>query len=97
MFHVLVHIIFSREHWSRIAYTNPLERLNGEVKRRPDVVGLKTARFQVPNDRAVVRPVGALILQQNDEGGAVSPRSISLESLGTLRDDPVLRLAAVVA
>ena len=73
--------------WRRIS-TNPLERLNGEIKRRSDVVGT------FPNDRAVVRLVGALMLEQNDEW-AVSRRYMSLESLSVLRDDPVLRLPAV--
>jgi putative transposase len=85
---VLVYMSFPREHWPQIASTNPLERLNGEVKRRSDVVGI------FPNDKAVVRLVGALMLEQNDEW-TVSRRYMSLESLNTLSDDPVLRLPAV--
>jgi putative transposase len=87
---VLVYMSFPREHWAQIASTNPLERLNGEIKRRADVVGI------FPNDRAVVRLVGALMLEQNDEW-AVSRRYMSLESLSTLSDDPVRRLSAVSA
>jgi len=87
---VLAYMTFPREHWSQIASTNPLERLNGEIKRRADVVGI------FPNDRAVVRLVGALMLEQNDEW-AVSRRYMSLESLAALGDDPVLRLPAVAA
>ena len=85
---VLAYMSFPREHWAQIASTNPLERLNGEVKRRSDVVGI------FPNDRAVLRLVGALMLEQNDEW-AVSRRYMSLESLSVLSDDPVLRLPAV--
>jgi putative transposase len=85
---VLVYMSFPREHWPQIASTNPLERLNGEVKRRSDVVGI------FPNDRAVVRLVGALMLEQNDEW-TVSRRYMSLESLSALSDDPVLRLPAL--
>ena len=85
---VLAYMTFPREHWPQIASTNPLERLNGEIKRRADVVGI------FPNDRAVVRLVGALMLEQNDEW-AVSRRYMSLESLTALSDDPVLRLSAV--
>ena len=85
---VLAYMSFPREHWAQIASTNPLERLNGEVKRRSDVVGI------FPNDRAVLRLVGALMLEQNDEW-AVSRRYMSLESLSALSDDPVLRLPAV--
>jgi len=87
---VLAYMTFPREHWPQIASTNPLERLNGEIKRRADVVGI------FPNDRAVVRLVGALMLEQNDEW-AVSRRYMSLESLAALSDDPLLRLSAVAA
>jgi len=87
---VLVYMSFPREHWPQIASTNPLERLNGEIKRRADVVGI------FPNDRAVIRLVGALMLEQNDEW-AVSRRYMSLESLTPLSDDPVRRLSAVTA
>jgi len=87
---VLAYMTFPREHWPQIASTNPLERLNGEIKRRADVVGI------FPNDRSVIRLVGALMLEQSDEW-AVTRRYMSLESLGTLSDDPVLRLSAVAA
>lgn len=87
---VLAYMTFPREHWPQIASTNPLERLNGEIKRRADVVGI------FPNDRSVIRLVGALMLEQCDEW-AVTRRYMSLESLGSLSDDPVRRLSAVAA
>ena len=51
----------SRENWAQIASTNPLERANREVKRRADVIGI------FPNDDAIIRLVGALMLETNDE------------------------------
>ncbi len=78
---VLAYMAFPREHWPQLASTNPLERLNGEIKRRADVIGI------FPNDRAVVRLVGALMLEQCDEW-AVSRRYMSLEALAVLSDDP---------
>ena len=87
---VLAYMSFPREHWAQIASTNPLERVNREVKRRADVIGI------FPNNDAIIRLVGALMLEQNDEW-AVSRRYMSLESLAHLSDDPVLRLSAVSA
>lgn len=58
---VLAYMSFPREHWAQIASTNPLERVNREVKRRADVIGI------FPNDDAVIRLVGALMLETNDE------------------------------
>ena len=85
-----MYMAFPREHWAQIASTNPLERLNREIKRRADVIGI------FPNDPAIIWLVGALMLEQNDEW-AVSRRYMSLESLSVLSDDPVLRLSAVAA
>ncbi|MER2625569.1 MAG: IS256 family transposase [Accumulibacter sp.] len=87
---VLAYMDFPREHWAQIASTNPIERLNGEVKRRSDVVGI------FPNDRAVVRLVGALMLEQNDEW-AVCRRYMTLEGLKPVSDDPLIKLPAVAA
>jgi putative transposase len=58
---VLAYTAFPREHWPQIASTNNLERLNAEVKRRSDVVGI------FPNERSVIRLVGALMIEQSDE------------------------------
>ena len=52
---------FPREHWAQIASTNPLERMNREIKRRTDVIGI------FPNDEAIIRLVGAIMLEANDE------------------------------
>ena len=58
---VLAHMAFPKHHWRQLHSTNPLERLNGEIKRRTDVVAI------FPNEDAIVRLVGALLLEQNDE------------------------------
>ena len=87
---VLAYTAFPREHRPQIASTDPLERLNGGIKRHSDVVGI------FPNAAAVVRLVGALMLEQNDEW-AVSRRYLSLESLAVLSDAPRVSLPGVAA
>jgi putative transposase len=87
---VLTYMDYPKEHWAQIASTNPLERVNKEIKRRADVVGI------FPNDNAIVRLVGALMLEQSDEW-AVSRRYFSLESLASLADTDAPTLPAVAA
>ena len=86
---VLAYMAFPKEHWTKLHSTNPLERLNGEIKRRTDVVGI------FPNEDAIVRLVGALLLEQNDEWAVQRARYITLETISTLSDDPLVSLAAM--
>ena len=80
---VLAYMDFPREHWPQIASTNPLERLNREIKRRSDVVGI------FPNDAAAIRLTGALMLEASDEW-AVTRRYMPLEALArVVQTDPV--------
>ena len=87
---VLAYLSFPKSHWSQIHSTNPIERLNLEVKRRTNVVQI------FPNEAAIVRLVGAILLEQNDEW-AVSRRYMSLETLASLSDDPAVRPLAIPA
>ena len=67
---------------------DPLERLNGEIKRGSDVVGI------FPNEEAVVRLIGALLLEQNGEWAVQRARYMSLETIAPLSDDPAVSLPA---
>ena len=86
---VLAYMSFPKAHRTQIHSTNPLERLNSEIKRRTDVVGI------FPNDAAITRLVGALLLEQSDEW-SLQRRYMQLEGLQALADNQTARLSAVV-
>ncbi|MCZ7664671.1 MAG: IS256 family transposase [Thermoleophilia bacterium] len=80
---LLAFLDFPREHWSKLRSTNPLERINREIGRRSDVVGI------YPNDQSLLRLTGALLCEQNDEW-LVSRRYLSVESLAKLYHDDTI-------
>ncbi|WP_426131965.1 transposase, partial [Pararhizobium sp. PWRC1-1] len=85
---VLAYMTFPKTHWTKLHSTNPIERLNGEIKRSTEVVGI------FPNDEAIVRLVGALLLEQNDEWAVQRSRYMTLETIATMSDDPLISLPA---
>ena len=83
---VLAYMKFPAQHRAKIHSTNPLERLNGEIKRRSDVVGI------FPNEAAVIRLIGALLLEQNDEWAVQRARYMTLETIAPMSDHPIVSL-----
>jgi len=88
---VLAYMTFPAVHRAKLHSTNPLERLNGEIKRRTEVVGI------FPNEAAIVRLVGAILLEQNDEWMVQRSRYLSLETIATLSDNPTISLPDMAA
>jgi putative transposase len=88
---VLAFMSFPKDHRPKIHSTNPLERVNGEIKRRTEVVGI------FPNEAAITRLVGAILLEQNDEWAVQRARYMTLETIAPLSDDALVKLPAVAA
>ena len=88
---VLAYMSFPAQHRAKLHSTNPIERLNGEIKRRTDVVGI------FPNEDAITRLVGAILLEQNDEWAVQRARYMTLETIAPLSDDPAVSLPAIAS
>ena len=88
---VLAYMSFPATHRTKLHSTNPIERLNGEIKRRTEVVGI------FPNEAAITRLVGAILLEQNDEWAVQRARYMTLETIAPLSEDPIVGLPAVAA
>jgi transposase-like protein len=88
---VLAYMTFPPQHRTKLHSNNPIERLNGEIKRRTDVVGI------FPNEEAITRLVGAILLEQNDEWAVQRCRYMSLESVAGLSDNAIITLPSMAA
>ena len=88
---VLADMSFAPQHRLKLHSTNPIERVNGEIKRRTNVVGI------FPNEEAITRLVGAILLEQNDEWAVQRSRYMTLESVSQISDNPIVTLPALAA
>ena len=88
---VLAYMTFPPQHRTKLHSTNPIERLNGEIKWRTEVVGIS------PNEDAIVRLIGAILLEQNDEWAVQRARYMTLETIAPLSDDPTVSLPAIAS
>jgi len=86
---VLAYMTFPQQHRAKLHSTNPLERVNGEIKRRTEVVGI------FPNEAAITPLVGAILLEQNDEWAVQRSRYMTLETIAPVPDDPIIGLPAM--
>jgi putative transposase len=86
---VLAYMTFPQQHRAKLHSTNPLERLNGEIKRRTEVVGI------FPNEAAITRLVGAILIEQNDAWAVQRSRNMTLETIAPIADDPIVGLPAM--
>jgi len=86
---VLAFMSFPTSHRTKLHSTNPIERLNGEIKRRTEVIGI------FPNEAAIRRLVGAILLEQNDEWAVQRARYMTLETIAPISDNPIVGLPAV--
>ena len=82
---VIAFMAYPKSHWPKLHSTNPIERLNKEVKRRADVVGI------FPNEASIRRLVGAILLEQNDEW-QLQHRYMTLETMVGRGDEPTTAL-----
>jgi putative transposase len=88
---LLAYAAFPKAHWSKIWSNNPIERLNRELKRRTDVVQI------FPNAESVIRLVGALLVEVNDEIISSGRRYIAAGSLATITTDQEESIASLPA
>ncbi len=88
---VLAYMTFPREHRTKLHSTNPIERLNGEIKRRTNVVGI------FPNEAAITRLIGAILLEQNDDWSVQRARYMTLETIAPISHVDLIMLPQTAA
>jgi transposase-like protein len=91
---VLAFMTFPKELRAKLHSTNPLQRLNKEIKRRTDVVGSNASRVQVPNEAAIERLVGAVLLENNEEW-LTTRRYMPLEAIAKIGQPQTIEPAAL--
>jgi len=84
-------LTFPPQHGTKLHSTNPIERLNGEIERRTEVVG------SFPNEDAITRLIGAILLEQNDEWAVQRARDMTLETIAPMSDDPAVSFQAIAS
>lgn len=87
---VLAYMHFPASHRIKLHSTNPLERINKEIKRRADVVGI------FPNEASITRLIGAVLLEMNDEWAVQRGRYMTLESVAQVSDSAIVTLPVAV-
>ena len=88
---VLAYMDFPQPHWVKLHSSNPIERPIAEIKRRTDVIGI------FPNEAAIKRLVGALLIEQNDEWAVQRARYMTLETIAAIGDDPLTGMPVLAA
>lgn len=83
---VLAYMDFPQQHWVKLHSSNPIERPIAEVKRRTDAIGI------FPNEAAIKRLAGAILMEQNDEWAVQRARYMTLETIAAISDDPLAGL-----
>ena len=83
---VLACMTFPQQRRAKLRSANPLERVTGEIKRRTEVVGV------FPNEAAIARLVGAILLERNDEWAVQRSRYMTLETIAPIPADPIVGL-----
>ncbi len=87
----LAYMAFQKDHLTKLHSTNPLERVNGEIKRKTDIVGI------LQNKHAVIHLVDAILLEQNDEWAVQKAPYVTMEFTTSMSEDHVIKQPVMAA